>query len=310
MEKNEKRISIIIPTYNRAEILITSLKALEKQLNKKKDEIIIVDDGSNKEQQELVKKYVLGKKVCCYIYKKNEGPAAARNIAVSKAKGDILIFLNDDSIVKDDFIELQINFHQKHKENEALIGRFEELPSLVNTPIMKWLVSESQLHFIYPKIRQKVLPWHYFCTGNLSLKKDFVIKNSFRFDTDFKVAAWEDIEFGYRAKKKNLAIYFDGRVNVWHNHKFKYQDILNRFYAHGRGMYTISKKIPKKYLPPLAKNSFQTIARLMLMISGYPLSKRIIEKWGQVDKRPNNILMQYLIIGEKIKGWDYEKKSK
>lgn len=306
MEKNKKRISFIIPTYNRSKVLLKCLSLVEKQIDKQHDEVLIIDDGSTKAESSKVVKFIKNKKYYKYVYKKNEGPAIARNIAIQNANGSILIFINDDTLIKKRFVDHHFKFHQESKVNEALIGRFSEYPKLVTTPIMKWLVWESNLHFPYRKSVPKILPWGYFITGNLSIKKEFLISNNLNFDSDFNVAAWEDIEFGYRAFKYGLEICFSDKVSVWHNHNFEYKDVLGRFFSHGRGLYTLSQKIPYETLPMLARKKYRLLARIILYLTIFPIMKYLIEKKLKIESHPNNLMLQYLIVGEKIRGWDYE----
>ncbi|HPJ17004.1 MAG TPA: glycosyltransferase [Candidatus Woesebacteria bacterium] len=304
---SDKEISIIIPTYNRIDILIRNLDLLKRQLIKYCYEIIIIDDGSDEGYLKRLTKI----DNLILIKTNHGGPAAARNIGLKKAKGEIVLFINDDTIITKGFIDKHLDFHKKNKnENVAVIGPFIEPKELIDNSIMKWLVNDSNLHFKYQKAENNELPWYYFWTCNISVKKIFLIQNKLNFDEDFKVAAWEDIEFGYRAKNKNLKIYFDEKLKAYHWHHFNFEDLMKRFYSHGRGMFVISKKIPRKHLPMLAKIENRVIARIILEITFYRYTEKFLKRLVMGSKVNSNILLQYLIIGEKIKGWDYEKNKK
>ena len=77
------KVSIIIPTYNRAHYIGESVDSILAQTFKDY-EIIVVDDGSTDNTREVLKKY--GDKVQ-YVYQNNAGPPAAMNTGVRKAKG-------------------------------------------------------------------------------------------------------------------------------------------------------------------------------------------------------------------------------
>ena len=94
-------VSVVIPSYGRAEWLIHLLKSLSKnQLDHEKYEVIVVDDGSpNGDEKE--------KRICThqwpfaftYLRQENSGPAKARNHGAKQAKAKFIAFLDDDTVV-------------------------------------------------------------------------------------------------------------------------------------------------------------------------------------------------------------------
>jgi glycosyltransferase involved in cell wall biosynthesis len=312
MESLKKRIrlSVIIPTQNRPDELIRAVDLLEKQLDKHDDEIIIVDDGSSNKNRLKNKSLTNVYKNIVLLYKNNSGPATARNMALNRSRGDVVIFINDDTLISDGFIEKHIEFHlNNRKRTEALVGPFIEYPKLIKTPIMRWLVIDSKMHFKYVETDNGLLPWYYFWTCNLSIKREFLTINKLFFDKSFPVAAWEDVEFGYRAKKCGLNIHYDKSLIAWHNHSFNLDSLLSRFFSHGRGMYHLIGKLPEKDLPFLAKFRYRILAKIMLAVTIYPLLSIVLKNIIDIEKHPNTILLQYLIVGEKIRGWNYESKK-
>ncbi|MDW5290746.1 glycosyltransferase family 2 protein [Formosa sp. PL04] len=88
------KISVIIPTRNRFDYINLLINDLQNQTVS--DFEVIVVDQSN------IEKTINN---CIYIYTETTGPCVSRNIGVAKAKGDILVFLDDDARVNPDFIE-------------------------------------------------------------------------------------------------------------------------------------------------------------------------------------------------------------
>lgn len=301
-------ISLIIPTYNRYKILSKNLNLLMSFKTTLKVEYLVIDDGSSREELARLRLWVKQFKNIKLFCQKHKGPAAARNWGIREAQGDVLVFINDDTIVDRLFLKKHFDYHQNSdKLNMGLIGPFVESPSVVSTPLMKWLVNKSNLHFGYGNVNSNIVPWYYFWTCNISVKKDFLVKNKLYFDESFQVAAWEDVEFGYRAANAGLEIHIDRKLKAYHDHFFQLNDVMARFYVHGRGMYHLIGKLPEKYLPMLAKRKYRLLARLILMVSLYPYLIKLVLKLIDLGKHPNNWLLQYLIVGEKIKGWDFEK---
>ncbi|OAZ03094.1 glycosyltransferase family 2 protein [Flavobacterium succinicans] len=88
-------VSVIIPTYNRANDLDRCLKSLQNQTYKN-FEVLVCDDGSTDNTKEVVDKF---SSLLTIQYIKGEnfgGPARPRNNGIQKAKGDIIAFLDSD----------------------------------------------------------------------------------------------------------------------------------------------------------------------------------------------------------------------
>jgi glycosyltransferase involved in cell wall biosynthesis len=87
-------ISIITPTYNRADLLQATIESILKQ-EYQNWEHIIIDDGSTDNTHAAIEHYLSDNRIL-FIRRRNEGAAAARNYGVSIAKGDMVTFLDSD----------------------------------------------------------------------------------------------------------------------------------------------------------------------------------------------------------------------
>ncbi len=90
---NQPLFSIIIPTYNRADLLRVAIQSVFDQ-TVEDWEIVVVDDGSTDETKEVVRFFDPTK--VQYNFQDNKERSAARNIGVQKAKGQYICFLDDD----------------------------------------------------------------------------------------------------------------------------------------------------------------------------------------------------------------------
>ena len=97
-------ISVVIPTYNRIELLKRSIDSVINQTIKP-SEIIIVDDGSNDGTEAMVKNKYDSLKL---ITQKNKGASAARNSGIKASSGEWICFLDSDDEWKNDKLEKQI----------------------------------------------------------------------------------------------------------------------------------------------------------------------------------------------------------
>jgi GT2 family glycosyltransferase len=94
-------ISVLIATRNRPSQIKNCIRSILKN-NFKNFEIIIVDQSENSETFKVIKKYNL--KRILYLRTKKVGKSKALNIAINKAKGEILAFTDDDCIVDSDWL--------------------------------------------------------------------------------------------------------------------------------------------------------------------------------------------------------------
>ena len=91
-----RKISVIIPTYNESKIILNFLKELEKFQDRA--EIIFADGGSTDGTRELIKENIKGKPQYKLIYT-TKGRAAQMNAGAKESNGDILLFLHSDIIL-------------------------------------------------------------------------------------------------------------------------------------------------------------------------------------------------------------------
>jgi len=116
-------ISIITPTYNRKAMLGETIESIMKQ-SYQNFEIIIVDDASTDGTEKFVEKYKNDTRVRCFRNEKNMGPGYNRNLGFKHAKGDYVIFMDDDDYYVDcDFFNKAIQvFEENAQENIAFVS--------------------------------------------------------------------------------------------------------------------------------------------------------------------------------------------
>jgi len=105
-------ISVVLPTFNRAELLQKQLNALSNQTSESHlYEIVVVNDGSSDATFELLNEWKANYSNRVVLHLENGGPAKARNSGVAAAKGEYIAFTDDDCIVAADWLyEIYIAF--------------------------------------------------------------------------------------------------------------------------------------------------------------------------------------------------------
>lgn len=106
-------VSVIIPTYNRENIIKDAIETVLNQTYQE-FEIIIVDDGSTDNTKEVVQKYNDDR--IKYIYQPNSGkPSIARNTGIKAAKGDFIAFLDSDDLWNQEMLERHVKILNANK---------------------------------------------------------------------------------------------------------------------------------------------------------------------------------------------------
>lgn len=122
--KNEIKVSIIIPCYNAEDYIDKCLKSILRDRIKEK-EIIIVNDGSKDNSLELLKRYERKYECIKIIDQKNSGQAVARNVALTKAKGEYICFVDIDDYVEKDMFYKLYNFAKKNNYDYVYCDFYE-----------------------------------------------------------------------------------------------------------------------------------------------------------------------------------------
>lgn len=162
---NNPILSIIIPSYNTADLTVNCLKSifLDKGLKNTPFEIIIVDNASTDNSISLIKS--LHKTIILIENKVNLGFSKANNQAIKIAKGNYLLFLNSDTIILHSAISQSLDWLSSHPESAGctaqLLNKDDSIqasggyfPNLLNT--FTWCSGLDDL----PLINRLIKPIH------------------------------------------------------------------------------------------------------------------------------------------------------
>jgi glycosyltransferase involved in cell wall biosynthesis len=170
-------ISVIIPTFNRADLLPLCLDSLVNQNYPKTNyEIIVVDNNSNDCTKEVVDKYIAKYKTVSikYFLERTPGAGCARNTGAINAAYDILSFTDDDGILSENWLTEISEVFKSSPDIAAVAGKIvikwdTEPPAWIKS--YEWLLGSLD-YGNETKYSHEL----YINLGNLSIKKDILLK--------------------------------------------------------------------------------------------------------------------------------------
>ena len=233
--------SVVIPTYNRASMLLRVLDALDAQRGAPPFEVIVIDDGSTDETGPAVAQ----RKGIVYRAQPNGGPGRARNHGVSLAGGRFVIFIGDDTVPEERFVAEHARVHAEGGDDPltACLG-YTGWPRGERVTAFMDYINDYGLQFGYRLIEDgTVVPFNFFYTSNISIDRQLLAEHPF--DTTFPAAAWEDIELAYRLDKLGLKIRYNAKAVTRHYHPMSVDSFARRQYTVGKSGAIFYSKHPE-----------------------------------------------------------------
>ena len=242
-------LSVIIPTKDRESTLDKTLAAYERQtIAREQYEILVVNDhGRPDTVAEVVQGHKRSLNVRLLDSREAPGPAAARNVAIEEAAGEIVLITGDDIVPDSHFAETHLSAHRRFPALEcAVVGRTFWHKDLALTPFMEYVGDPGGPQFNYRHMHDghSVCLFDRFYTSNVSLKRDFVSEDELLFSTDFRYAAYEDIEFACRLHLRGMDLRYCRVPIGYHLHAMDVETFARRQFTVGRMLTLLTLKQP------------------------------------------------------------------
>jgi glycosyltransferase involved in cell wall biosynthesis len=233
--------SVVIPTYNRLDMLVRVLDALGAQVDAPPFEVIVVNDGSTDDTDRVMS----SRPGITFRTQPNSGPGRARNHGVSLARGRYVLFIGDDTVPEPRFLAEHARVHREAGDDPlaACLG-YTGWPRGERVTAFMDYINDYGLQFGYKLIRHgAVVPFNFFYTSNISI--DRTVLGHEPFDTTFPSAAWEDIELAYRLDRQGLKIHYNARAVTRHYHPMTIDSFARRQYTVGKSGAIFYEKHPE-----------------------------------------------------------------
>jgi len=257
-------ISVVIGSYNQRERLTRVLDGYANQKTAINFEVIVVDSFSTDGTAEMVQSFSTNVFSLNFIQRENpSGKGEARNEGVKASKSDIVIITDADMIPDEGFVDAHYDAHRKALKPCCFEGLAYNLQSYDWPP--------ESVQDLPTQVAKKYkagdrLDWYYFLTGNVSFPKSYFNLEK-GFSLDFKNYGWEDLELGYRFKKRGLPLYYLTSAINYHYHIITNEEQVDRKFYMGQSAQIFIKKHPELKLF-LGFNPLSVIIRKSLSKSG------------------------------------------
>jgi glycosyltransferase involved in cell wall biosynthesis len=233
-------LSVLIATYDRPELLTGSLEGLCEQTLPLSDfEVIVVDDGSPGEETATVLEGFAARLPLTWVQIEHAGRSAAKNLALLLARGDVVLFFDDDDLAAPDLLAEHLQGHKLHPaEGTAILGHTEWSPELRVSPLMHYLTDVDKMLFSYGNFEDgQRLDWRGFWEGRISSKRSLHLRHGLH---DQRLAYSIDIEMAWRLSRHGLEVIYRPSACSFAARPIDFDAFCKRHEAKGRAQAMIA----------------------------------------------------------------------
>lgn len=235
-------LTVVVPTYNRREILSQTLPTVLSQEGARGDyEVVVVVDGSTDGTLESLARLGTAP-VLRVVSQRNRGLSAARNRGAAEARGDLVLFLDDDMMASPALVAEHLREHADGKER-VVFGALALAPgarrSFLKLGVEEWgrdlasRLSAPGYHFRFDDC--------YF--GNASVRRE-VLRRAGGFDEAFVKFGNEDYDLGWRLLAMGVEMRFARAAVADQIYDKTFRRWLQDVYFVGRADVALAEKHP------------------------------------------------------------------
>jgi glycosyltransferase involved in cell wall biosynthesis len=286
MTDERVRFSVIIPTFQRRDVVVATVRALARQSYPHGFEVVVVVDGSTDGTADALRSLVLpfGLRV---LEQPNRGSAAARNAGANAARGDLLLFLDDDMEAHPDLL---LEHERSHEAGAgAVMG---DIPLHPESP--RGLLAERVRIWTEDRANRlrasgRVVALDDMLTGQLSVGRA-LFERLAGFDTAFHqqvTSGNADTDFGCRLLETGAEVVFNPVAVSWQRYVVTPRSYLRRFREVGRADVRFVRKHPGEFDKIFTARKLSERRWWMLRPQGFVLrwAAILLARSGRTDRR-------------------------
>lgn len=259
--------SVIVPTYQRREVVKAAIEALSRVDYPGTAELIVVIDGSTDGTAGALRA-IESPIPLRIVEQSNSGAAAARNHGAAIAGGDILLFLDDDMICEPDILRQHARSHAEGAD--AVLGDIPldpaSPPGFLSRSVGRWAEQRSNA-----LASGKALELGDLLTGQLSVKRA-VFEELGGFDRRFTAQGAfgnEDIDFGIRLLA-NHVVRFNPQAISRQRYVVRPNQYLHQWHEAGQADVVLARKHPERTRDIFAERRNRRAGLLLALMPGVP----------------------------------------
>jgi len=219
------KISVVIPTKNRAALLAEAIDRVESQtIPRDQYELIVIDNDSTDDTRSVLEQKTHAYSNLRSALQEKPGAAATRNAGLRLAKSDLILFIDDDVQAEPGLVQAHLEWQSKHR-NASVIGAVSMPWGDTSDPFLRYLRDHRILNPYTPS--KGPIDFSYYHTCNVSTPTQMLL-NVGGFNENFRIYGMEDIELGYRLEKAGSRMMFAQDARAVHYRFPNYQDFIER----------------------------------------------------------------------------------
>lgn len=222
-------ISVVIPTYNRAEKLPGLLEAwgVVRDSTDCSFELIFSDDGSDDNSLSILRS--CNDLPITLLENDHGGASSARNHAIKQAAGNRLIFVGDDIYPEPGFIQKHYDLGKRYGDHVAILGSVDWHPDQKHPYLLDHITEVGNEQFSFNRIKANAYTdFRHFYTCNVSVTRSMLESVDIKFDERFYKVNFEDIELSYRLCEMGMKIMYAPDIFGYHFHEYSAGRFCNR----------------------------------------------------------------------------------
>jgi len=235
-------VSVVIPTYQRRALLARALGALARQeMSAGQYEVIVSVDGSDDGTREMLAAFEAPYSLIWYWHP-NVGRAIARNLGIARARGELIVLLDDDMEPTPVFLQAHAAEHRTGARR-AVVGAAPVVTDGTPTAAAEYMAARFNRHLAHlaaPGYRFRLRD---FYGGNFSIPRLLLLEVG-GFDEAFTIYGHEDVELAWRLSTGGIELGFSAAAIAHQRYTKDFPALARDTIANGRTAVLLAAKHP------------------------------------------------------------------
>lgn len=298
-----RSLSVVIPTYRRGPALADTVAAVIRADRRGLEhlEILVVDDGSPEPAEPIVAQLQRPPTLSVKCLRQdNRGPAAARNTGFRQARGDVVLFLDDDILSPPDLPARHLEAHRLFRQT-VICGRCTTRRPSAPGAFFRFLERLGYDDPVSPDRDYTAVS--IVASGQLSVERAMFDARTAVYRDDLTTPAAEEYELSARLRRCNVPILLAERITADHDAPVTIRGVCRQQYKHGLGCGEAARRCPETL--ELEQLAGIVAANAAVSFDGRPISARTRLKSLVTRARARAAILNLAILADGLAPqWD------